>query len=215
MIRRRAGTQHASRALLPRPSPTPRHTFLLSGTIAPHGALPPIENLDVDDLASLPAGYRYELHEGNLVIMTPSTYWHKVMARRLLLMLYAAGLEVLRDTGIRGDKPCDSRLPDLGVVTGLPAEAADYSNLPGSAFRRVIEIVSENSANGEYTEKARWYAERGIPEYWIVDRTPERSHDDSLVHLHRLTLAGDVPGYARERSVRLSDLEAEYSAKGA
>ncbi|MFI7544257.1 Uma2 family endonuclease [Actinoplanes sp. NPDC049599] len=177
--------------------------------------LPPIESLDVDDLASLPTGYRYELHEGNLVIMTPSTYWHKVMARRLMMMLYAAGLEVLQDTGIRGDRPRDSRLPDLGVVTSLPADVADYSNLPGSAFRLVIEIVSENSANSEYAEKARWYAERGIPEYWIVDRTPERSHDDALVHLHRLTLAGDAPAYVRERSMRLSELEAEYRAKGA
>lgn len=175
--------------------------------------LPPIEDLDVDDLASLPEGYRYELHEGNLVIMTPSTYWHKVMARRLLLMLYAAGLEVLQDTGIRGDRPRDSRLPDLGVVTGLPAEVADYSNLPGTAFQLVIEIVSENSMNGEYTDKARWYAARGIPDYWIVDRTPERSHDDAMVYMHRLTLSGDEPGYVRERSARLSDLEAEYQAK--
>ena len=172
--------------------------------------LPPIEDLDVDALASLPSGYRYELHAGNLVVMTPSTYWHKVMARRLLLMLYSAGLEVLPDTGIRGDGSRDSRLPDLGVVSDLPADVADFSNLPSSAFRMVIEIVSENSPNGEYTEKARWYADRGIPEYWIVDRTPDRVHDDAQVHLHRLTLSGDRPAYARERSVRLSELEAEY-----
>ena len=177
--------------------------------------LPPIEDIDVDDLAALPEGYRYELHEGNLVIMTPSTFWHKAVARRLLLMLYATGLEVFQDTGIRGDRPRDSRLPDLGVVTALPRDMADYSNLPGSAYRLVIEIVSKNSANGEYTEKARWYAERGIPEYWIVDRTPERSHDDALVHLHHLTLSGDAPAYVRERSVRLSDLESEYRAKNA
>jgi len=31
--------------------------------------LPPIGDLDVDDLASLPEGYRYELHHGNLVIL--------------------------------------------------------------------------------------------------------------------------------------------------
>jgi Uma2 family endonuclease len=177
--------------------------------------LPPIEDIDVDDLAALPRGYRYELHEGYLVIMTPSTYWHKEMARRLLLMLYAAGLDVLQDTGIRGDRPRDLRLPDLGVRIIRPPDVADYSNLPGSAFRLVIEIVSENSANGEYSEKALWYAENGIPEYWIVDRTPERSHDDGLVHLHRLTLSGGVPAYARERTVRLSDLEVEYRAKGA
>jgi Uma2 family endonuclease len=175
--------------------------------------LPPIEDLDVDDLASLPEGYRYELHNGSLVIMTPSTYWHKRMARRLMFMLDAVGLEALQDTGIRGDRPRDSRLPDLGVAKDLPADVADYSNLPGSAFQLVIEIVSENSANGEYTEKARWYAERGIPEYWIVDRTPERSHDDALVQLHRLTLSGSAPAYVRERTLRLSELEAEYKAK--
>ena len=45
--------------------------------------LPPIEDLDVDDLAALPKEYRYELHNGSLVVMTPSTYWHKVMSRRL------------------------------------------------------------------------------------------------------------------------------------
>jgi Uma2 family endonuclease len=182
--------------------------------------MPRIEDLDVDDLASLPKEYRYELHDGNLVVMTPSTYWHEVTARRLLLLLAAAGLEVLHDAGIRGDRPRDSRLPDLGVVDSLPADLANYSNLPGSAFRLVIEIVSESSPNGEYAEKngeyaekARWYSERGIPEYWIVDRTPERSHDDAVVHLHRLMLAADGPAYVRDRTVRLSELEAEYKAK--
>jgi Uma2 family endonuclease len=176
--------------------------------------LPPIEELDVDDLASLPQEYRYELHEGNLVIMTPSTFWHKVMARRLLMMLYAAGFEALQDTGVRGDRPRDLRLPDLGVLSDLPPDVADFSNLPGSAYRLVIEIVSENSGNGEYTEKARWYAEQGIPEYWIVDRDSERSHDNAIVHLYRLKHAGDIPSYECERSARLSELEAEYRAKG-
>jgi Uma2 family endonuclease len=173
--------------------------------------LPPIETLDVDDLASLPKGYRYELHEGNLVVMTPSTYWHKVMARRLLFMLYEVGLEVLPDTGIRGDLPRDSRLPDLGVLKDLPPDVADYSNLSGSAFQLVIEIVSENSINGEYTDKAQWYAERGIGEYWIVERTPDRVHDDAIVHL--MTLSDEKPEYERQRSVRLSELEAEYRAR--
>jgi Uma2 family endonuclease len=175
--------------------------------------LPPIETLDVDDLASLPKGYRYELHGGNLVIMTPSTFWHKAMAGRLYLLLHAAGLTVFQDPGVLGDRPRDSRLPDLGVVTALPPELADYSNLPGSAYQLVIEIVSENSVNGEYTEKAHWYAERGIAEYWIVDRTPDRVHDDAIVHLHRLTLSGDTPAYERQRTMRLSDLEAEYRAR--
>lgn len=172
---------------------------------------PRIETLDVDDLNALPGEYRYELHEGNLVIMTPSTFWHKAMARRLLLMLYAAGLEVFQDTGVLSGRPRDCRLPDLGVVADLPPDLADYSNLPGSAYQLVIEIVSENSVNGEYTEKAAWYAERGIPEYWIVERAPDRVHDDATVLI--LTLSDEKPEYERQRTVRLSELEAEYRAR--
>ncbi|GIJ47748.1 hypothetical protein Val02_46340 [Virgisporangium aliadipatigenens] len=175
--------------------------------------LPPIEHIDVDDLAALPEGYRYELHEGNLVIMTPSTFWHKAMARRLLLMLHAAGVEVFQDPGIRGDRPRDLRLPDLGVVIRLPAGLASYSNLPGSAYSLVVEIVSAHSQNGEYTDKALWYARQGIPEYWIVDETPEHDDDDGLVHIHHLTLTGGEPAYVRQRTVLLSELEKERSAE--
>jgi Uma2 family endonuclease len=177
--------------------------------------LPPIEDLDVDDLASLPEGYRYELHDGDLVIMTPSTFWHKVIARRLLLMLHATGLNVFQDPGVRGERPRDNRLPDLGVITDLPSGRAGYSNLPGSAYSLVIEIVSEHKENGEYTDKAVWYAKQGIPEYWIVDQTPDRSDDDAVVMTHRLTLSGGKPAYVRDRTLRLSDLESEYLAKGA
>src|SRR3954466_7138225 len=103
--------------------------------------LPPIESIDVEDLPNLPEGYGYELHEGNLVIMTPSTFWHKVIARRLLLMLHAAGFNVLQDPGVLGDRARDCRLPDVGVVIDLPRGKARYSNLPGSAYSLVVEIV--------------------------------------------------------------------------
>lgn len=176
--------------------------------------LPPIESLDVEDLLTLPEGYRYELREGNLVIMTPSTFWHKAMARRLLLMLHAAGLDVFQDPGVLGDRPRDCRLPDLGVVDVLPPGLASYSNLPGTAYRLVVEIVSENSLNGEYTDKMDWYARRGISEYWIVDQAPDRPDADALVHIHRLQPSDGPVAYVCERTLLLSELEAEYRAKG-
>lgn len=46
-----------------------------------------------------------------------------------------------------------------------------------------------------------------------VDQAPDRSGDDALVFLHRLTLSGGKPAYVRERNLLRSDLEAEYSAK--
>ena len=169
--------------------------------------------MQLDDLVSLPKGYRYELHDGNLVIEGPSTFWHKTMSCQLMIMLHAAGLDVLQDTGIRGDRPHDCRHPDLGVMISRPANSADYSYLPGSAFQLVIEIVSEESAKGDYGDKARWYAECGVPEYWIVDRTLDRAPLGGLVLLHRLTHSGGIPAYARERTVRLTELEAEYRAR--
>jgi len=147
--------------------------------------LPPIESLDVEDLLTLPEGYRYELHEGNLVIMTPSTFWHKDVAGRIYLLLHAAGLRIFQDPGVLGDRP-------------------------GSAYSLVVEIVSENSLNGEYTDKMDWYAKRGIPEYWIVDQAPDRDEDDAYVRI--LRLLPEKSAYVWERSLLLSELEAEYRA---
>jgi len=174
--------------------------------------LPPIEDLDVEDLLTLPEGYRYELHGGNLVIMTPSTFWHKEIVTRLLVMLRAAGMRAFPDPGVRGDRPRDNRLPDLGVIDALPPGLASYSNLPGSAYRLVVEVVSESSPNGEYTDKMAWYADRGIPEYWIVDQTPDRADDDALVLFHRLISSESKHAYVCERSMLLSNLEAEFRA---
>lgn len=182
-------------------------------SVMPSISLPPIEDLDVDDLASLPEGYRYELRGGNLVIMTPSSFWHKELAWRICTMLRAAGAKAFPDPGVRGKLPRDCRLPDVGVVTALPPGLQDVSSLPGSSYSLVVEVVSERSPNGEYTEKAAWYAEQGIPEYWIVDQAEGRPEDDGLVQIHRLTLIGDRPAYTRERNILLSELEAEYRAR--
>lgn len=173
--------------------------------------LPPIEDIDVEDLPTLPEGYRYELHTGNLYIMTPSSFWHKEIAYRFVSMLRAANLIAFQDPGVLGDRPRDCRLPDAGVVTELPdRDKRSYSNLPGSAYSLVVEVVSENSRNGEYTDKMAWYAEQGIPEYWIADQTPDRCDDDALVLMHRLTQLAGKPMYECERTLLLSELEAEY-----
>lgn len=179
-------------------------------------ALPPIEDLDVEDLRLLPKGYRYELHDGNLLIMTPSTYWHKLMAQRLFLLLHGAGHLAIQDPGVKSGRPRDCRLPDVGVVSELPPRTASYSNLPGSAFSLIVEVVSENSLNGEYTDKAHWYARQGIPEYWIAELTGERADDDAKVLVHHLRTSADgTPTYTLERTLLLSELEAEYRAADA
>ena len=81
--------------------------------------LPPVGDLDVEDLLTLPKGYRYELHEGNLVIMTPVTFWHREIAHRIWDMLMGAGRTAFLDPGVLGDRPRDCRLPDAAKATNL------------------------------------------------------------------------------------------------
>ena len=176
--------------------------------------LPPIESLDVEDLLSLPEGYRYELREGNLVIMRPSTFWHKAMARRIspacCTRPASTRSRILECSEIgRGIAAFPISVSSTSCRRGM----ASYSNLPGSAYRLVVEIVSENSLNGEYTDKMDWYARRGIPEYWIVDQAPGRADDDALVQVYRLQQSDGMHAYALERRLLLSELEAEYRAK--
>lgn len=127
--------------------------------------LPPIEEIDAEDLLALPEGYRDELHAGNLVIELPTTFWHKVMARRLLFALRGAGHNAFLDPGVLGDRPRDCRLPDAGVVDVLPSDPASYSHLPGSAFRLVADIMPRI---GGYPARIAWYAGCGIPR--VLDR---------------------------------------------
>ncbi|MCO8276934.1 Uma2 family endonuclease [Actinoplanes sp. TRM 88003] len=176
-------------------------------------SLPHIEDIDVEDVAALPGPYRYELRGGSLLVMPPTTFWHKIVVRELMVLLHSAGHHVLPDTGIRGDLPRDMRLPDLGVVTDLPSGPADCTTLPGSAFALVAEVVSAGSGHDERIDKLRWYADRGIAEYWIADSDPDHPHTDAVVHIHRLRLVDGVQAYELERSVRLSELGAERGAK--
>jgi hypothetical protein len=57
-----------------------------------------------------------------------------------------------------------------------------------------------------------WYAEHGIPEYWIVEETPDGADDDGVVTIMRLDTTGDEPDYVEERSLPVSQLEVEYRA---
>lgn len=174
--------------------------------------LPPIEDLDVEDLLTLPTGYKYELHEGNLVVMTPATFWHKIVVGRLNAMLCAAGRRAFQDPGVLGDRPRDNRLPDVGVIRELPAgrSTRTYSNLPSSAYLLVAEVVSESSRTDDYVDKMAWYAAQRIPAYWVVDASPDGRDDDALVQIFRLVTSGDAPFYTHERSLLLSELEDEY-----
>lgn len=118
---------------------------------------------------------RYELFDGDLVLMNPPTVGHtliiKFLERKFDTEIERLALPwiALRDTGVRTGVKI-SRLPDLSVLTTEQAsllinESAVFQTPPLLA----VEVVSPESVKRDYRFKRSEYAALLIPEYWIVD----------------------------------------------
>lgn len=139
----------------------------------------------VDDLhAREDEGRGLELEDGWLVELSPSPL-HNIAYRRLHEAIEAAaaqaGASVYVDRG--GDweisTPAGIRKPDVFVLPGQVAEELFVEGgpiaIPGQELLLVVEVVSPGSGS-ERTDRMRKlkeYAALRIPQYWIVDYTPE------------------------------------------
>ncbi|MEV4343950.1 Uma2 family endonuclease [Actinoplanes sp. NPDC049596] len=149
----------------------------------------------IDDGDRLGPDSPYEMHDGKVVALKPTSFREKELTVRLQTVLYAAGLEVFHRPGIHSERPEDWRLPDLGVVTRLPPDPAGYTSLPGALFSLVVEVVAEGEA---YAERMGWYARCGVPECWIV-AMPRGGAGEVVVEVYRRVLRGERAEYAREQ----------------
>ncbi|HIK32610.1 MAG TPA: Uma2 family endonuclease [Oscillatoriales cyanobacterium M59_W2019_021] len=126
---------------------------------------------------------RYELVDGVLVEMGAESTINTQIAIFLLATFLQMGIPHDR-LGIKqqiavSSRQVTAREPDLIIhseasaraIAGLK-QALLYADLPVPAL--VVEVVSpgqpgEPNYDRDYIEKRREYAQRGIPEYWIVD----------------------------------------------
>ncbi len=119
---------------------------------------------------------RYELVDGELVLMTPPVLRHSDIVNFLYLCFY---FQIQQD-----QKDWLVRQGDVGVRTGLRrSRLPDVSVIDGQTWRSLedapavlqvplilaVEVVSKSSQKTDYQDKRGEYADRGIPEYWIVD----------------------------------------------
>lgn len=137
----------------------------------------PVKNLTFEEYLAYDDGTdnRYELDNGELVLMNPPTVKHSLILK-FLEKKFDSEIErlslswvALRDTGIRTGLR-SSKLPDLSILTTEQAyrlmnQSAVFENPPLLA----VEVVSPDSVNRDYRFKRTQYAAFGIPEYWIVD----------------------------------------------
>ena len=115
----------------------------------------------------------WELADGELYRMPPPTYDHQNLIDFLVSMINLFQMELVAPIGCAvsgiGIALSDQRSPTPDMVY-LRAERAHL--IQGSFVEGipdiVVEVLSRDRARDLVT-KRRWYAEAGIPEYWILD----------------------------------------------
>jgi Uma2 family endonuclease len=121
--------------------------------------------------------HKYELVDGELVLMPPAVFKHAAIMNFIQMAFY---LEIQRlglnwlvtpgTVGVRtGTNKC--RIPDICVIDGTEWQqnSPDSPAVLETAPLLVVEVVSEASITTDYRRKRTEYANREIPEYWIVD----------------------------------------------
>lgn len=123
---------------------------------------------------------RYELVNGDLILMNPPTGRHALIIR-FLNNAFEAEINRLKlpwiplqGIGVRTSIK-KSRLPDLCIVTREQIQPyLDTSIVIESPALLAIEIVSPESVSRDYRFKRSEYGAFGIPEYWIVDPVEQK-----------------------------------------
>lgn len=129
--------------------------------------LPDRREWTVDDLAELPADYRYELINGRLIVPSPTALHQDLMGDVWLALRQACPTEfiVSMDQSIKANHRNEPR-PD---VVAIRAERANRSPVPVADAILAVEIISPDSTFRDMYEQAHIYARAGVPTYWVID----------------------------------------------
>lgn len=128
-----------------------------------------------EDYKSLPDEKRYELLEGELIMVPSPKEYHQRISGKLEFLLRAFVEE--HDLGAVYDAPFDVVLseetvlqPDILFISKARLNIITEDNVRG-APDLVIEILSEATAERDRIAKKLLYAKHGVKEYWLVDPT--------------------------------------------
>ncbi len=121
---------------------------------------------------------RYELEDGELILMNPPTFRHAFIIRFLTnafeVQIGQLSLPWVTLSGIGVRTSVNrSRIPDLCVISTEEIPSLDISAIIESAII-AVEIVSPESRTRDYRFKRSEYSVVGIPEYWIVDPAEQK-----------------------------------------
>jgi Uma2 family endonuclease len=162
-----------------------------------------IDTWTVDELADLPPTLRYELHDGRLVIMPPAKVWHEEIAARIRAILRSAGRLAVTNVGVLRTKG-DMRVPDVAVFREEPDPNAAWHKPDHLSL--VVEVWSPSSDEKDHGAM-QWYADRGIPEYWLATPVEGERWGASITRYKLARTAAGETTYVEVDTTALSALE--------
>lgn len=113
--------------------------------------VPVVGRWDVGALESLPAARRYEVREGNLVIMSAAMRpWHADVQSRVRNVLVRRGSDVYIEQGVIIAED-EIRVCDVGVLRSVADTTVAFH--PAAHFELLAEVVSEGSVREDRTVK--------------------------------------------------------------
>lgn len=129
-----------------------------------------------EELSRLPEGWRYEIDEGELIIMAPPGFEHGEIAVNVGAVLRAFVREhrlgtVVAESGFRLRRNPDTlRGPDIAVVgrerlAQIP-DRRRYSDVPPDI---VVQIVSPSEPGPTLARKVGQYLRAGVRAVWVID----------------------------------------------
>jgi Uma2 family endonuclease len=131
--------------------------------------------LTYQDYANLEGDERYELLDGDLILVASPNRDHQTVVMELGFQMHAFVKE--NDLGWVYSAPFDVLFtdtdvvqPDLMFVSREREHILTRANVQG-APDLIVEILSPSSSTRDWRAKRELYATHGVPEYWIIDPT--------------------------------------------
>ena len=131
--------------------------------------------LTYQDYANLDGDERYELLDGELILVASPNRDHQSVSVRLLTRMYSFVEE--SDLGWVYSAPFDVLFtdtdvaqPDILFISREREHILTHANVQG-APDLIVEILSPSSSTRDWRAKRELYASHDVREYWIVDPT--------------------------------------------
>ena len=171
----------------------------------------PVVKFTYEDYRTTPADKRYELLDGDLIMVPAPNLKHQRVQMALSMQMNMFIKE--RALGELFSAPCDVVLSDTDVVQPdllFVSREREHLLSGGENVRGapdlVIEILSPATADRDRGYKRELYGRHGVTEYWLVDPIAE------TVSVHRQRAGGlaATHTFGREQTLRsplLADLE--------